>query len=157
MGDTTQQNLALVDVFGTGSAGVLGMISEYNNSKARKSAAELRAKQATKKGEDEIRITGVKTGRLYGAQRAAFAANGIDIPGSATALDVLADTSEEGVREAVQIRDNASSASRAHLTDAASESPGTAALGVGLGAAGTVAGKWYGYSKSGLFTPVKEK
>lgn len=157
MGDTTQQNLAGVDIFGTSAAGALNMVAAYQNSRSRKRAADRKARQARTKGEDELRISGVRTGRLYGAQRAAYAANGVDVSGSVTVRDVLADTSEEGLREAVQIRSNSAEEARGYRAEAASESPLMDALGAGLGAAGTVAGKWYKYQTSGVFDTAKKK
>lgn len=151
------ESLATADLFGTAAAGTLGMVSGYRDSRSRKAAAEKKAQQAARKGEDELRISGIRTGRLYGAQRAAFAANGLDIAGSDTVRDVLADTAEEGVREAVQIRTNAANEAAGYQAQAASESPFLAAAGIGLGAAGTVASKWYQYSKSGIFTPTQRK
>ena len=144
-----QNTLAIADLAGTGAAGSLQMLASYRDSRARKSAADKKAALASKKGEDEVRIAGIKTGRLFGAQRAAFAANGLDIAGSPTVLDVLADTSEEGVREAVMIRNNAGREAEGYRTEAASESPFLSAAGNALGTAGTVAGKWYRYKKAG--------
>lgn len=143
------KQLATADLAASSSATILGAVGEHQNSKARKAANEEKARQATRKGEDEIRIAGIKTGRLFGAQRAAFAANGIDIAGSVTARDVLADTAEEGVREAVQIRKNAKTESRGYQAQADSESPFLSASGKLLGGAGLVAGKWYKYKESG--------
>lgn len=151
MGDTTQETLARVDLYGTGTAGVLSMIKGYQDSKSRRRAARTKARQARKKGEQEVRTAGIRTGRLYGAQRAAFAANGLDIAGSDTVRQVLADTAEEGVREAVVLRDNSAAEAAGYRNEATSESPFLSALGTGLGAAGTVAGKWYKYSKAGVF------
>lgn len=151
MGDMSQQTLAKVDMYGTGAAGVLSMIKGYQDSRARRNAAKIMAQQARTKGEDEVRISGIRTGRLYGAQRAAFAANGLDIAGSDTVRQVLADTAEEGVREAVMIRNNAQTEAHGYRTAAASESPFLSALGTGLGTAGTVAKKWYVYRKAGVF------
>lgn len=157
MGESTQKTLAMADIFGSSGAGALEMVGAYSNSRARKAAAEQRAVQADRAGADKERIAGIKTGRLYGAQRAAFAANGLDIAGSVTVRDVLADTAEEGVREAVQIRNNAASEASGYRAQADSESPFLEALGKGLGTAGTVAAKWYRYNKQGVFTPAKKE
>lgn len=157
MGENSQKTLAMGDIFASSASGSLQMVNSYYNSRARKQAAELKAQQAARKGEDEVRIAGIKTGRLFGAQRAAYAANGLDIAGSVTVRDVLADTAEEGVREAVQIRNNAAAEAQGYRNEAASESPFMDALGAGLSGFATVASKWYTYNKSGVFTPAKDK
>lgn len=144
-----QKTLAIGDLAGTSAAGTLQMLASYRDSRARKNAADRKAALASQKGEDEVRIAGIKTGRLFGAQRAAYAANGLDIAGSVTVRDVLADTAEEGVREAVMIRNNAGREAEGYRAEAASESPFLSSAGVALGAAGTVAGKWYRYKKAG--------
>lgn len=146
-----QKKLALLDLGISSAAQGLGAVAAFSDSKARKEAALLKARQAAKKGEDELRIAGVKTGRLFGAQRAAFAANGLDIAGSVTVRDVLADTSQEGVREAKMIRDNAATAADSFRRAADSESPVLAATGVALGGFSQVASKWYAYKTEGVF------
>lgn len=147
MCDPTQ--LAKIDLGASSAAAGLGAAVAYSDSRSRKKAAQEKARLRVRKGEDEVRIAGIKTGRLYGAQRAAFAANGLDIAGSVTVRDVLADTAEEGVREAVQIRNNAAREANVYRAEAASESPFLSAAGEALGLGSRVAAKWYTYKKSG--------
>jgi len=73
-----------------------------NNAKIASEEASL----AIQNGQVQEENQDLKTGAIYGAQRAAMAANGIDLDeGSAT--DVLATTKFMGNRDALTIRDNA--------------------------------------------------
>lgn len=158
-------SLAKADIFSTVAGGVSDTLNVFKQSSGRKRAAkfnEAQARQqaddAMKRGEDELRISGIRTGRLYGAQRAAFAGNGIDMAGSPTALNILADTSQEGIREGQAIRDRASNEAQAYRTEAEfhrysrkAENPFGDAAVTGLGVGTRVAAKWYKYKKVGLF------
>jgi hypothetical protein len=68
--------------------------------------ADLQAEDAIQRGaEEEARLRrGVR--QLVGAQRAGFAADGVDV-GFGSALDVQADTAEQGELDALTIRTNA--------------------------------------------------
>lgn len=156
--------LAKATLAGSASSETANILSAVGSSLGRKRAAKaneaqatINAEQAALRGEQEVRKAGIATGRLFGKQRASFAANGIDIAGSPTALNILADTAEEGVREGQQIRDNAADEHRAFMTEAAfsraaakAESPLLAGVSSALGGAGRVASKWYAFKKAGV-------
>lgn len=148
---------------------VLGATSAFSNSKAAKGAAEtnariqeLNAQMAEWQAEDAIargdRAAGVsrmKTRQLKGSQRAALAANGVDL-GFGSALDILNDTDLFGEVDAETIRDNASREAWAirqqaaglkvdaamFRSRAANESPLMAASTSLLTSAGRVADRW---------------
>jgi hypothetical protein len=68
--------------------------------------AELQAQDALRRGEQEATKSLQQTRQLMGAQRAALAAQGIEID-SGSSLDILMDTGAIGASEAVTIRNNA--------------------------------------------------
>lgn len=68
--------------------------------------AEIQAEDALKRGEESARQAKQQTKQLIGKQRAAQAAQGIDV-GSGTALDIQAETAEFGAIDESRIRLNA--------------------------------------------------
>ena len=103
----------------------------------------------------------LKTAQTTGDQRAAMAANGIDL-GTGSATDVLATTKFMGERDALQIQDNAARQAWAYRTQAQgygaeaaadtaigdSISPSTAMATSLIGSASQVANSWYQYNKA---------
>ena len=110
----------------------------------------------------------LKAAATYGDQRAALAANGVDL-GSGSANEILATTKFMGKRDALTIRDNAArtawaykNQSKSYLDESAADmaassaiNPSTAAFTSLLTSAGRVASGWYGYNKSINGTPTK--
>lgn len=123
--------------------------------------AEWQAQQALTAGAQQEQVSRVRTAGLEGAQRAAMAANGIDL-GEGNATDILATTKFMGEREALTIRDNAARQAwanriqkQSYLDDAnvnnanaAAINPGLASIGSLLGSSGTVASMWKTYQGS---------
>lgn len=103
----------------------------------------------------------LKIAQTTGDQRAALAANGVDL-GVGSANEILATTKFMGTRDVLQLRDNtarkvwalnnqaSSYASEAEADKAASSAinPTTSAITSGLVGAGSVASSWYKYNKS---------
>lgn len=75
---------------------------DRNNAKV----AEWQAQDAEQRGKEEERKRRLLTGQQKGAQRTAFAANGIDL-GSESVAETLADTEMIGELDALTIRSNA--------------------------------------------------
>ena len=102
-----------------GSAG-FNAYGAYSNSKATKTAydaqgqiaannaqiATWQAEDAIVRGDREASRSRLKTRQLKGSQRAALAANGVDL-GEGSALNILADTDYFGELDAGTIKDNA--------------------------------------------------
>ena len=161
---------------GLGAAGTLmSTIGSINGAKAQKATlayeaavatnnqkiAKYQANLALQNGEVAEQTQRLKTAGLMGDQRAALAANGVDL-GEGSATEILATTKFMGERDALTIRDNASRqawayenqaagyASDAAATSATSDaiSPTMAGVSSLLSGAGQVAGAWYGYNKS---------
>lgn len=110
----------------------------------------------------------LKTAALKGDQRAAMAANGVDL-GEGSATETLATTEFMGKRDALTIRDNAARqawayknqalgyGSEAAADDSAKDAinPDMAAFTSLLGSGAQVAGSWYSYNKSTQGTGAK--
>lgn len=81
--------------------------AEYNAAVADMNAkiSERRAKDAIERGQNEEQLQRMKTADLQGKQRAAMAANGVDI-GFGSPLDTLVDTAYLGELDALTIRRN---------------------------------------------------
>ena len=81
---------------------------QYEASVARSNAqiAGWQASDAVRNGQIAEENQDLKTGSIMGSQRAALAANGVDL-GSGSANDVLTTTQFMGNRDALQIHDNA--------------------------------------------------
>lgn len=80
----------------------------YQSRVARNNAqlAEWGAQQETIVGRSEEQASRMRTAQIFSGQRAAMAANGVDL-GDGSAVDVLASTRFMGERDALTIRDNA--------------------------------------------------
>lgn len=81
--------------------------SEYNAKVADMNAkiAERQARDAVERGQQEEQQQRMKTSQTIGQQRAALAANGVDL-GFGSPLDVLVDTATIGELDALTIRTN---------------------------------------------------
>lgn len=149
---------------------VLGATTAFSNSKAAKGAAQTnariqdlnaqiadwQAKDTIARGDKAAGAARLKSRQLKGSQRAALAANGVDL-GFGSALDILNDTDLFGEIDAETIRDNAAREAWAirqqaaglrvdastHRLRAANESPLLAASTSLLTSAGRVADRWY--------------
>jgi hypothetical protein len=103
----------------------------------------------------------LRTASIGGDQRAALAANGVDL-GTGSATEVLATTKFMGERDALTIRDNAARQAWAYKNqaagfgaEAAADSAASSAINPDLafassliGGAAKVAGSWYKYNKA---------
>lgn len=163
-----------------GQAGMMGqamqigydMTAAFQQARAQKALMKYKAKiaknnaqimeyQAQQEGEigaAREQVSRLNTAQMFSAQRAAMAANGIDL-GEGVATDVLASTKFMGERDALTIRDNAARnmwairlKKQGYLDDAAFEtanansiSPFGSALGSLMGNAGTVASMYKTY------------
>ncbi len=110
--------------------------------------ADYAAQDALERGEADVQQNQLQTAQLKGAQRAALAANGIDI-GEGSAGNILTDTGYLGQRDITLIRSNAARQAWGYRTQALdyrnrarAMSPFGAALGTLLGSAGQVASRW---------------
>lgn len=149
---------------------VLGATTAYGNSKAAKGAAQANARiqdlnaqmaewqaaDAIKRGDRAAGVSRMRTRQFKGGQRAAMAANGVDLS-FGSALDILNDTDQFGEIDAETIRDNAAREAWAlrqqaaglsvdatmYRARAAGESPLMAASTSLLTSAGRVADRWY--------------
>lgn len=127
--------------------------------------AELSAQSALAGGHQQIAAQTMRAGQVKGAQRAAMAANGIDLgEGSAGEVQASTDILKEidkntleanAIRSAWGYRTEAVNANNQALMSRASASgisPGGAAFTSLLGSAGSVAQSWYGFKKSAVDT-----
>lgn len=149
---------------------ILGASTAYSNSKAVKGAAEVnarvqelnaqmaeqQARDAITRGDKAAGASRLKSRQFKGSQRAALAANGVDL-GFGSALNMLNDTDLFGEIDAETIRDNAAREAWAirqqaaglrvdastYRLRAANESPLLAASTSLLTSAGRVADRWY--------------
>lgn len=126
--------------------------------------AELGAQQEMIKGEREVANLTLQAGQVKGAQRAAMAANGIDL-GEGNAAEVQASTDimkeidkntahANAVRSAWGYRTqgmNYQTEATVKRGTAGGISPGMSAVGSLLGSSGQVAGTWYSMNKAGAF------
>lgn len=98
-------------------SGLSGTYSEYEGTKLETAykvnqlqtnsrIAELQAKSAERRGKDEANAYRVKVKQLIGSQRAAMAAQGIDI-GADSALEIQEETAILGEQDAMTIKNNA--------------------------------------------------
>lgn len=124
--------------------------------------AELGAQSALLQGQQQVGALTLRAGQLKSSQRAALAANGIDLGvGSAVELqastDIMAQIDKNtieanAVRSAWGYRTQAVNFQNEALTKRATAgaiSPFGAAAGSLLGSAGSVAGSWYSLNKIG--------
>lgn len=155
---------------------VSGAVGSYYSSKSQASSlkfqsdiaginariAELGAQQELFKGQQQVGALTMKAGQVKSSQRAAMAANGIDL-GEGNAAEVQASTDIMKEIDANTLQANAVRSAWGYKTQAVnfqndalmkragadSISPGMAAAGSLLGSAGTVASSWYSLNKAG--------
>lgn len=132
---------------------------EYNSAVERNKAhvLELQADDAVQRGQTQQTRQQLKTAQLKGAQRARFAAAGMDLK-EGSAFNVLMDTDYMGKQDEMTIADNAEreawslrESARTGINNAdflalraRSEHPDQAYSNSLLGSAGSVASSWYG-------------
>ena len=129
--------------------------------------ANYQASLAVTNGQVQEQAQQLKTAAMTGDQRAAMAANGVDL-GTGSATEVLATTEFMGKRDALTIRDNAARQAWAYQNQAQgygaeaaadnaskdSINPDMATFGALIGGASKVASSWYSYNKSTNGTKV---
>jgi hypothetical protein len=148
----------------------LSAVSAYGNSKSAKGAYEAQAQiaknnaiiagwqaeDALARGDRNVSLSRSKTRQQKGTQRAAMAANGVDL-GEGSALNILVDTDYFGELDANTIKDNAAKEAWALRNQAAgftaeaamakaradNERPWMSAGTSLLTSAGKVADRWY--------------
>ena len=130
--------------------------------------SELAAQQELAKGNAQVAAATARAGQVKGAQRAALAANGVDL-GTGSAAEVLTSTdlakendmntiTANAVRAAWGQRTQATNYTNQALTSRAgadSISPGMSAFTSLLGGATQVASSWYTLIKSGAMAAPK--
>jgi hypothetical protein len=118
--------------------------------------AEWQAQDAILRGSRSASVSRMRSNQLKGTQRAAMAANGVDL-GQGSALQILSDTDYFGEIDALTIKDNAAKEAWALRNQAGGftaeanlmqsradkEKPWLAAGTSLLGSAGKVASSWY--------------
>jgi hypothetical protein len=123
--------------------------------------ASQQASVAIQNGQTQEQTQQLKTGQIYGAQRAAMAANGIDL-GEGSATDMLATTEFMGKRDQLTIRDNAArqawgyqvqaqnytDSSNANNATGDAINPFMAGATSLLGSATSIAGSWGKYKQA---------
>lgn len=154
---TTTQTVMLA--LSAGSA-VMAGAGAYQQSQTAKATAEnnarigrIQAQDAIKRGDDEAAKDMRQVRQAVGAQRAAYSARGLDIA-SGTPADVILQTDFFGQVDAATARTNArkeawgyENQSAAYQAEADSQNPMLAMTGSLLGSAGTVADRWYSFTK----------
>ena len=173
-------SLAYVSMGSQVLGGLLGAKGSYDSAQASKTAyaiqaavaqenarvSQEQARLALEAGTVNEQTVRLKTAGMFGAQRTAMAANGIDL-GEGTATDILTTTKYMGERDALTVRDNAARAAWGYRVQANNQlnqasaysvagsaiNPTMAAAGSLLSTAGSVAGSWYGMSKQGIKMP----
>ena len=131
--------------------------------------AETGAQSVLAQGEREAGALALRYGQMKGSQRAAMAANGVDL-GSGSAAEIQASTDllketdlntiqANAVRSAWGYRLQATNYENSALVGEATAggiSPGASAATSLLGGAGAVASSWYRLGKSGKSTAMEE-
>lgn len=177
MGFTSPQ-LGTMSLIGQVGGAIQSGIGSYYAAKSQKSAlnaaagiadtnariAELGAQSALQQGEKEVGRLTLRAGQIKSSQRAAMAANGVDL-GVGNAAEVQASTdimkeidanqiTANAVNNAWGIRTQAVSLKNEALTKRAAASgisPGMAAGTSLIGGASKVASSWYQMDKAGVF------
>lgn len=125
--------------------------------------SESSAQQTLLTGQRDEQKSRIATANLKGTQRASMAANGIDL-GEGSATQILTSTDVMGEIDANTIQANAVRSAWGYRTQGVNQTnqaltsrasagainPGQSAMTSLLGSAGTVAGNWYSYNKSGV-------
>lgn len=144
--------------------GITSAIGGYYSAVAQKSAlnfnakmADLQARGELEKGQHEVARLTMKAGQVKSAQRAAMAANGIDL-GVGNAAEVQASTEILKEIDKNTLEANAIRSAWGYQVDAlmgrakaSTISPFGAAAGTLLTSAGSVADSWYKFKQSGAF------
>lgn len=176
MGFTSSQ-LATASLIGQIGGGVTSAIGSYFSAATQKAMlkgqaavadanariAELSAQSALYQGQQQVGALTLKAGQLKSSQRAAMAANGIDLGvGNAAELQASTDIMKEidkntieanAVRSAWGYRTQAMDLQNEAMTKRATAkmvSPFGSAASSLLGSAGSVASSWYALNKAGL-------
>lgn len=168
-------------MLGLSAAGaVSGAMGAYSNARSQKAQleyqaqvaannarlAEMQAAQVLEVGAAAENAQQLKTAQMFADQRAALAANGVDL-GSGSANEILATTKFMGERDVATIRDNAlrqawgykvnaaNSMADANAASASARSinPRSAALNSLLSGSTRVASSWYGLRRAGVDFP----
>jgi hypothetical protein len=168
-------NASTLGLMLAGAGSVMGATGAYRSAAGQKAALsyqasvadananinEQQAEVALMNGQQTEAAQRLKTAAMLGDQKAAFAANGVDV-NSGSPIEVMASTKGLGERDAFTIRDNAARMAWAYRerakgfqgeasmdrATAGAMNPGMAAIGSLLSSAGTVADKWYRYRES---------
>jgi len=124
-----------------------GAVAQKISNRINAETAAYQAQQAVLNGQTNVESTDLQVAQVKGQQRAAMAANGIDL-GSGSATDVLASTDLLGDRDKATIMDNALRTAWGYRSQeaqyaAANKSihPGLAAFTSLLGSAGSTQGQ----------------
>ena len=175
MGFTSSQ-IATASLIGQIGGGVTSAIGSYYSASANRAAlksqaavadvnariAELGAQSALNQGQHQVGALTLEAGQLKSSQRAAMAANGIDL-GVGNAVEVQATTDLMKEIDANTLKANAVRSAWGYRTQgvnfqnealmkratAGAISPFGSAAGSLLGSAASVAGSWYSLNKSG--------
>lgn len=129
---------------------------------------ERQAESSLAAGQAQEQRSRLETAQLKGSQRAAFAANGVDV-GEGSAAQVLTSTDVMGEIDANTLHANAVQAAFGYRTQAINErgdarakrtaadaiSPGAAFTNTLIGGASQVAANWYVMNKAGAFDTPK--
>jgi len=177
MGFSTTQ-LATASLIGQIGGGVTSAVGSYFSAATQKATlrghaavadtnariAELGAQQELFRGQQEVGRLTMTAGQLKGRQRAAMAANGIDLgEGNAAEIQASTDLMKEidantltanAVRSAWGYRTQAVNFQNEALTKRATAGAISPAMSAGsslLGSAASVAGSWYSMKKAGAF------
>lgn len=151
-----------IGAYGTASANRIALRSQANISEINARISEQAAQGELMKGEREQQRTRLNTAQLKSRQRAAMAANGIDL-GSDSAVNVLTSTDVMGEIDANTVAANAVRSAWGYRTQASNHqidavvkrgaasgiSPTASMASSLLGSAGSVAGSWYSLGKMG--------
>lgn len=144
---------------GTGAvSAIVGAVGTYVSVSTNKKVAEhnadiaeIQAQDAIKRGEKDAIKTRQQGNQVLGAQRAAFAARGLDLQ-AGTAGDLLDQTAFFSLTDQATDRRNAANeawAKRAQSANFEAEgkslNPALSSAGSALGGASSVADKWYKY------------
>lgn len=133
-------------------------VAAYQSASAQKKTAqynaqvaETQALDATRRGDDEAARVQREARLAQGAQRAGFAAKGLDITGDSSVSAAIDQTAFFGQLDAITARKNAEKEAwnlrarkSGYEAEARSIKPGMTAATSLLSSAGNVASKWYG-------------
>ena len=156
-------DVATAVMIGSAAFGAYGQMqqADYHSQVAKNNAiiADQQATDALKRGEEDERQHRLRVEALKGEQRSALAANGV-ILDDGSALDILADTAEQGELDALTIRNNAEREAYGHRVQAGNfRSEASAAKSSGymsagstlLSGASSVSSKWKPGGSGGIW------